>query len=28
VFKLKELDVVKDAGGCLVQVPDIKLSNR
>jgi hypothetical protein len=28
VFKLKELDVVKDAGGCLVQVPDVKMSNR
>jgi hypothetical protein len=28
VFKLKELDVIKDAGGCLVQVPDVKLSNR
>jgi hypothetical protein len=26
VFKLKELDVIKDAGGCLVQVPDIRLS--
>jgi hypothetical protein len=28
VFKLKELDVIKDAGGCLVQVPDVKVSNR
>jgi len=28
VFKLKELDIIKDAGGCLVQVPDLKLSNR
>jgi hypothetical protein len=26
VFKLRDLDVNKDAGGCLVQVPDIRLS--
>ncbi len=26
VFKLKDLDVNRDAGGCLVQVPDIRLS--
>lgn len=28
VFKLKDLDVIRDAGGCLVQVPDVKLSSR
>jgi hypothetical protein len=26
-FKLKELEIIKDAGGCLVQVPDLRLSN-
>jgi hypothetical protein len=27
VFKLKELEVTRDAGGCLVEVPAIKLSS-